>query len=96
MVEPKLNYRDEFFKIIQMFTGIIECIGTIQSIQKEENNFHFVVASEISTLLKPDQSVAHDGVCLTVTSCNDKTHSVTAIAETISRTTLECCSQELK
>ncbi|MCC6753831.1 MAG: riboflavin synthase [Saprospiraceae bacterium] len=70
-----------------MFTGIIECVGTIQTVTQEDNNLHFVVASEISALLKPDQSLAHNGVCLTVTSCNEKSHSVTAVAETLSRTT---------
>lgn len=71
-----------------MFTGIIEAIGKIESIENENGNAHFTIQSPISHLLKTDQSIAHNGVCLTVTSVNDNTHTVTAIAETLEKTNL--------
>lgn len=71
-----------------MFTGIIETIGKITSIEKENSNLHFTIESNISTELKVDQSVAHNGVCLTVVKCDEQSHTVTAIAETLSKTNL--------
>ncbi len=71
-----------------MFTGIIENLGTIISIEKENTNIHFTIESAISKELKIDQSVAHNGVCLTVVKCNEKNHTVTAIDETLSKTNL--------
>ncbi|MEM6772741.1 MAG: riboflavin synthase [Bacteroidota bacterium] len=71
-----------------MFTGIIESSGTITNIKREGDNYHFTVASDISDELKIDQSLAHDGVCLTVVALTDKTHTVTAIRETMDRTRL--------
>ena len=71
-----------------MFTGIIESIGLIKAIQKQGENFHYTVTSEISKELKIDQSVAHNGVCLTITSCNNLDHKVTAIKETIQKTNM--------
>ncbi len=71
-----------------MFTGIIETLGIIKDIQKEGTNIHFQVNSPISKELKVDQSVSHDGVCLTVTQKDDKSHWVTAIDETIQKTNL--------
>ena len=71
-----------------MFTGIIESSGTITNIEREGDNYHFTVASDISDELKIDQSLAHDGVCLTVVALTDKTHTVTAIRETMDRTRL--------
>lgn len=71
-----------------MFTGIIEAAGTISAIQKEGSNIHFTVASPISEQLKIDQSLAHDGVCLTVVAVAEGTHTVTAIKETLDRTRL--------
>ncbi len=71
-----------------MFTGIIECLGTIKKIEIEGSNYHFTIKSAISKELKIDQSVAHDGVCLTVVNCDDATHTVTAILETLERTCL--------
>lgn len=71
-----------------MFTGIIESSGTIAKIVQENDNFHFTVASDLSDELKIDQSLAHDGVCLTVVALTDKTHTVTAIRETMDRTRL--------
>ena len=71
-----------------MFTGIIETIGKITAIEKEGSNVHFTVHSAISRELKIDQSVAHNGVCLTVVALGIDTHTVTAIEETLNRTNL--------
>jgi riboflavin synthase len=70
-----------------MFTGIIEKLGKIVAIEAEGTNIHFTIESEISSELKIDQSIAHNGICLTVVSLAEKTHTVTAIAETIEKTT---------
>ncbi len=66
-----------------MFTGIIETIGTVTAIEREESNIHFTIQSAISHQLKIDQSIAHNGVCLTVIGLSDTTHTVTAIHETL-------------
>lgn len=71
-----------------MFTGIIETLGTIQEIRKENDNLHISVASSITEELKIDQSVAHNGVCLTVVAINKNCYTVTAIRETIEKTNL--------
>jgi riboflavin synthase len=71
-----------------MFTGIIETMGKIISVKEKETNKIFTVSSSISSSLKIDQSVAHNGVCLTVIELGDGTHKVEAIAETLSRTNL--------
>lgn len=71
-----------------MFTGIVESLGTIALIRKEGSNVHFTVNSPISNELKIDQSVAHDGVCLTVVALDDHSHTVTAVAETLQKTNL--------
>lgn len=71
-----------------MFTGIIECVGIIKNIEQENENFHFQIASNISSELKIDQSLAHNGVCLTVTAIENNMHQVTAIAETMHKTNL--------
>lgn len=71
-----------------MFTGIIETVGKIISIQEEGTNKHFVVESRFSNELKVDQSVAHNGCCLTVVELKDNTHTVTAIKETLDKTNL--------
>lgn len=71
-----------------MFTGIIETLGEIKNIVKEGTNIHFTVSSAISSELKIDQSVAHNGVCLTVVSLADGSHTVTAIEETLNKTSL--------
>ena len=65
-----------------MFTGIIETIGEIQQIKKDGNNIIFTIKSEISSELKIDQSLSHDGVCLTVIETTECSHSVVAIKET--------------
>ncbi|MDO7873883.1 riboflavin synthase [Hymenobacter sp. ASUV-10] len=73
-----------------MFTGIVEGLGTIQEVRTEGTNYHFTVASAFAHELKIDQSVAHDGVCLTVVVVDGMagTHVVTAIHETILKTNL--------
>ncbi len=71
-----------------MFTGIIEQIGTIQSIEKNGTNASFWVASPLSNELKVDQSLSHNGVCLTVEAIENGSHKVTAIEETLKKTSL--------
>ena len=82
-----LKYK--FSKIKQeMFTGIIETLGTIQEIQKDKDNLHITVETTITNELKIDQSVAHNGICLTVVAINGTKYTVTAIDETIQKTNL--------
>lgn len=71
-----------------MFTGIVEQIGTIVSIEKELENVHFTVESIITDELKIDQSIAHNGCCLTVVSITSPFYVVTAISETLQKTNL--------
>jgi riboflavin synthase len=71
-----------------MFTGIIEAIGLVKEIKHEGSNKTFCMESPISKELKPDQSVSHNGVCLTVTKVTGNQHWVTAIDETLNKTTL--------
>ncbi|MFV8324544.1 riboflavin synthase [Flavobacterium sp. ZS1P14] len=71
-----------------MFTGIIETLGVIQEIKKEKDNIHITVNSSITSELQIDQSVAHNGICLTVVALNDTFYTVTAIDETIKKTNL--------
>jgi riboflavin synthase len=71
-----------------MFTGIIETLGTIQEIRKENSNVHITISSSITNELKIDQSVAHNGVCLTVVAIQDDRYTVTAIDETLQKTNL--------
>ncbi len=71
-----------------MFTGIIENLGTITAMEKDGSNVHFTFSSPISNELKIDQSVAHNGVCLTVVELGDGTHTVTAIDETMKKSCL--------
>lgn len=71
-----------------MFTGIIETLGIVTEIKKEQNNLHLTLSSSITPELKIDQSVAHNGICLTVVAINGTQYTVTAIAETISKTNI--------
>ena len=71
-----------------MFTGIIETLGTIQEIKKDKDNIHITIDSAITSELKIDQSVAHNGVCLTVVAIEEDRYTVTAIQETILKTNL--------
>jgi riboflavin synthase len=68
-----------------MFTGIIEALGRVKTIEKDRSNVHFTVESAISNELKIDQSLSHDGVCLTVVAVENGAHRVTAIEETLQR-----------
>lgn len=71
-----------------MFTGIIETTGTVAQIEHEGTNVHFTINSSISNQLKIDQSVSHNGVCLTVVGLSEDTHTVTAIHETLLKSNL--------
>ncbi|MBL7755263.1 MAG: riboflavin synthase [Chitinophagaceae bacterium] len=70
-----------------MFTGIIETVGEVTNVEQEAGNLYFTITSSISPQLRIDQSVAHEGICMTVTRIVESTHQVCAIAETISKTT---------
>lgn len=71
-----------------MFTGIVETVGEVVNIVAEEENKHFEIFSTIAQELKVDQSVSHNGVCLTVTEVLGSTYKVTAIKETLQRSNL--------
>ena len=71
-----------------MFTGIIEDLGIVTHLEKEQDNLHLTVQSNITQELKIDQSVAHNGICLTVVKVSGDTYTVTAIKETIDKTTI--------
>jgi len=71
-----------------MFTGIIETLGVVRSIEKTGSNIRFEIESDISNELKIDQSVAHDGCCLTVVEVSGKAYQVVAIEETLEKTNL--------
>ncbi len=71
-----------------MFTGIIETLGKVTNLRHDGGNLHITVASAIAGELKIDQSVAHNGVCLTVIALADGQHTVTAITETLNKTNL--------
>ena len=71
-----------------MFTGIIEQLGVVKNIEKEGENFHFTVTSPFTNALKIDQSVAHNGCCLTVVKIDGDDYVVTAILETMQKTNL--------
>ncbi len=71
-----------------MFTGIIEALGRVTDIRQENTNKHFTLTSPFTHELKIDQSVAHNGVCLTVVSINGDAYTVTAIDETLKKTNL--------
>lgn len=71
-----------------MFTGIIETMGIVEEIRLNGTNKEFTISSAISNELKVDQSLAHNGVCLTVTSVENGKHQVTAIDETLLRSNL--------
>lgn len=66
-----------------MFTGIIEQLGVVKAIQKEQGNIHFTLEADFTRELKIDQSVSHNGVCLTVVEIKDSEYMVTAIQETL-------------
>jgi len=72
-----------------MFTGIIETLGTVRKIEAEQSNLHFFIESPISHELKIDQSISHNGVCLTVVGIEGQIHQVTAIKETLDKSSLD-------
>ena len=72
-----------------MFTGIIETLATVKQLEKEGGNLHITLESSITSELKIDQSVAHNGICLTVVGINGAEYTVTAIVETLQKTNLE-------
>jgi len=79
-----------------MFTGIIETTGVVESIEQSGTNLSFWISSSISNELKIDQSVSHDGVCLTVEAVAENRHRVTAIEETLNKTNLRNWKQNTK
>jgi riboflavin synthase len=79
-----------------MFTGIVETLGQLRQTRQEKDNLHFEIESPISPELKVDQSLSHDGVCLTVTQVEENSHWVTAISETLQKTNLGTWKQGQK
>lgn len=79
-----------------MFTGIIETPGEVKSVIAEGTNLHFTIQSSLSNELKIDQSVAHNGVCLTVVALTEDTHTVTAIQETLEKSNLRALKKGSK
>ncbi|KGO81225.1 riboflavin synthase subunit alpha [Flavobacterium beibuense F44-8] len=71
-----------------MFTGIVETLGTIKEIKKDNDNLHVTILSGLTPELKIDQSVSHNGVCLTVVALSEDSYTVTAIKETLEKTNL--------
>ncbi len=72
-----------------MFTGIIESLGKITNVNVDRGNIDFTIESDISKELKVDQSISHNGVCLTVTELSDNSHTVTAVKETLDKSSLK-------
>ncbi|MAU30634.1 MAG: riboflavin synthase [Flavobacteriaceae bacterium] len=72
-----------------MFTGIIESLGKITDIKVDKGNIDFTIKSDLGKELKVDQSVSHNGVCLTVTEINSGAHTVTAVKETLNKSSLK-------
>ena len=75
-------------KFIYMFTGIIETLGRVEKIEKDRENINLTIQTNITHELKIDQSIAHNGVCLTVVAISGKNYVVTAIKETLDKTNL--------
>ena len=71
-----------------MFTGIVEELGEVELIKLENQNKHFIIKANMTSQLKIDQSVSHNGICLTVIDINKNTYTVTAINETLQKTNL--------
>lgn len=71
-----------------MFTGIIETLGIVQEIKKDKDNLHITLASTITDELQIDQSVAHNGICMTVVAISKNLYTVTAIGETVKKTNI--------
>ncbi len=71
-----------------MFTGIIESLGIIEEVEQENTNLNITLQAGLTSELKIDQSLAHNGICLTVVAITNNTYTVTAIQETINKTTI--------
>lgn len=71
-----------------MFTGIIEDLGVVTHLKKEQENLHITIKSELTSEFKIDQSVSHNGVCLTVVALKDNEYTVTAIKETLDKSSI--------
>jgi riboflavin synthase len=71
-----------------MFSGIVEKTATVRKIEKEGENVHFTLSCDFAHELKPDQSLSHNGVCLTVTEATSETYRVTAVKETLIKSNL--------
>jgi riboflavin synthase len=71
-----------------MFSGIVETLGQVMQLNKEQSNIHITIRSNFTHELKIDQSIAHNGVCLTVVEIKDDNYTVTAIDETLKKTNL--------
>lgn len=71
-----------------MFTGIIETLGTVQEIKNDKDNLHITIASTLTDELQIDQSVAHNGICMTVVAIDKNLYTVTAIGETVKKTNI--------
>ena len=71
-----------------MFTGIIERMGTVSNLEKDLDNLNITIKSDITNELKIDQSIAHNGVCLTIVDINEDQYTVTAINETLEKSNL--------
>ena len=76
-----------------MFTGIIEDLGVVESLEREATNLHLTILSRLASKLKIDQSVSHNGVCLTVVKRNANSYTVTAIKETLDKTNLNTLTE---
>ena len=76
-----------------MFTGIIEDLGVVKSLEREATNLHLTIQSRLASELKIDQSVSHNGVCLTVVKRNASSYTVTAIKETLDKTNLNTLTE---
>jgi len=76
-----------------MFTGIIETLGTVKKLVKDKGNLHITVEADITPELQIDQSVSHNGVCLTVVAIDEQMYTVTAISETLQKTNLNTLSE---
>lgn len=72
-----------------MFTGIIESVGFVKNLKQEKENLHITIESKFTNELKIDQSIAHNGVCLTIVNIDGKEYTVTAIKETLDKSNLK-------
>ncbi|MDT8417546.1 MAG: riboflavin synthase [Lutibacter sp.] len=72
-----------------MFTGIIESVGFVKNLKQEKENLHITIESNFTSELKIDQSIAHNGVCLTIVNIDGKEYTVTAIKETLDKSNLK-------